>query len=98
MVYDRQAKGFRLSQQGTDDAMFTNDEILAICKILIDSRAFPKKTMYRLLDKMVRFCVPAVNRKLVNDLLSNERFHYIPPTHNTDVMDMMWTLGQAINE
>ena len=97
LIYDRQLKGFRLDFLETSGTMFTNDEILAVCKILLCSRAFPKKTMGRLLDKLVGACVPAINRKLVNNLISNERYHYIPPRHNKDVIGKLWTLGEAID-
>lgn len=40
VIYDRTAKGYRLEQ--TDTLKFSNAEILAICKILLDSRAFTK--------------------------------------------------------
>ena len=43
VVYDRQAKGYRLEQ--IYKLKFTNPEILAICKILLDSRAFTKAEM-----------------------------------------------------
>ena len=47
--YDRQVKGYRLKQ--IYKLKFTNPEILAICKILLDSRAFTKKEMQGVLAK-----------------------------------------------
>lgn len=41
VIYDRTAKGYKLEQ--IYHLKFTNPEILAICKILLDSRAFTKK-------------------------------------------------------
>lgn len=43
VIYDRTDKGFKLEQ--IYKQKFTNPEILAICKILLDSRAFTKKEM-----------------------------------------------------
>ncbi len=96
LIYDRRMKGFRLDFLEKSGIMFSNEEILAVCKILLCSRAFPTRTMNRLLDKLVGSCVPAMNRKLVNGLISNERYHYIPPKHNKDVIDKLWTIGEAI--
>ncbi|SEM01994.1 WYL domain-containing protein [Butyrivibrio sp. ob235] len=96
LVYDAKAKGFRLEQ--TNHMKFTNDEVLAICKILLDSRAFRKDDMMLILDKLLDCCVPKKNQKMVNDLISNEKFHYIPPQHNKHFLGNMWNLGQAINE
>lgn len=94
LVYDYKQKGYRLEQ--SDQLKLSNDEILAVCKILLDSRAFTKKEMMNILDKLVDSCVPKKNQKLVNDLILNEKFHYIEPQHKTVFMDKMWEIGQAI--
>ena len=96
VLYDRTVKGYRLEQ--IYHTKFTNPEILAICKILLDSRAFTKKEMDDMLEKLVETCVPETNRLLVRDLIRNEAFHYIEPRHNTVFIDKMWQIGQAIQE
>lgn len=96
LIYDAKQKGFRLEQ--TNKMKFTNDEVLAICKILLDSRAFRKDDMNVILDKLMDCCVPKKNQKMVNDLISNEKYHYVPPRHNKHFLDVMWGLGTAINE
>lgn len=94
VIYDRSAKGYRLEQ--LYKTRLSNSEILAVCKILLDSRAFTKKEMLLLLDKLVECCVPQMNQKAVMDLISNEEFHYVEPRHHTVFIDKLWTLGQAI--
>ena len=94
VIYDRSAKGYRLDQ--LYKTRLSNSEILAVCKILLDSRAFTKKEMLLLLDKLVECCVPQTNQKVVMDLISNEEFHYVEPRHHTVFIDKLWTLGQAI--
>jgi len=96
VVYDRQAKGYRLEQ--IYKLKFTNPEILAICKILLDSRAFTKAEMEGMLAKLIDSCVPKENQRLVQELIKNEEFHYIEPRHKTEFIDTMWNIGQAINE
>ncbi len=93
--YDRQAKGYRLKQ--IYKLKFTNPEILAICKILLDSRAFTKKEMDGVLAKLIDSCVPEDNQKLVKEMISNEEFHYIQPRHGSVFMDKMWSISQAIH-
>ena len=95
VIYDRANKGFRLEQ--IYKLKFTNPEILAICKILLDSRAFTKKEMEGMLEKLVDTCVPKTNQKLVKELILNEEFHYIEPRHKSVFIDKMWEIGQAIN-
>lgn len=96
VVYDRIQKGYRLEQ--IYKLKFTNPEILAICKILLDSRAFTKNEMKGMLDKLIETCVPATNQKLVSDLIKNEEFHYIEPQHKSVFIDKMWEIGKAIQE
>ena len=96
VVYDRVKKGYRLEQ--IYKMKLTNSEVLAVCKILLDSRAFTKKEMTDMLDKLVACCVPKENQKMVTDLISNEEFHYVEPRHRTQFIDTMWDIGQAIRE
>lgn len=94
VVYDRMKKGYRL-----DLPLYpalTNAEILAVCKILLDSRAFTRPEMLSMLEKLIVCCVPEEQRKMVSELISNEAFHYIEPHHKTVFLDTMWTLGEAI--
>ncbi len=94
LIYDYMKKGYLI--QRAEDAHFTNDEILAACKILLSSRAFPKKEMNTILDKMIACCVPVSNQKIISDLLLNERYHYVELTHKQKILDKMMLLGNAI--
>lgn len=94
ILYDRVQKGFVLV--GRESSMLTNSEILAVSKVLLESRAFPRKEMSRLLDKLVSGCVPQENMKLVSDLIANEKFHYVELTHPVPIQDQLWEIGLAI--
>lgn len=96
LVYDRVEKGYRL--QNSDKTAFSNSEILAVSKILLDSRAFTKKEMDTLLGKLVDNCVSEQNKTLVEDLLRNEKYHYIQPKHGRKIMDSLWDIGHAVFE
>lgn len=96
IVYDRKAKGYRL--ETLYKIRLQNSEVLALCKILLDSRAFTKTDMVEMLDKLITCCVPKINQKRVKNLISNEVFHYVEPRHKTKFTDQMWELGQAISE
>lgn len=52
--------------------------------------------MFPILDKLIACCVPEHNRKAVQDLVANEKYHYIEPHHGQPVLNGMWELGQAI--
>lgn len=96
VIYDRSEKGYRLEH--IYKMKLTNAEVLAICKILLDSRAFTKIEMQEMLRKLIECCIPECNQKLVEDLIRNEEFHYIEPRHHTMFIDTMWELGQAIQQ
>ena len=96
IVYDRIEKGYKL--ETLYKIRLSNSEVLALCKILLDSRAFTKVKMVEMLNKLITCCVPETNQKLVQDLIRNEEFHYVEPRHKSDFMDRMWLLGQAIRE
>lgn len=94
VIYDRAEKGYRLER--IYKMKLSNSEVLAVCKILLESRAFTKKEMKEILDKLISCCVPESNQKLVFDLISNEEFHYVEPRHKTVFIDTLWDVGQAV--
>ena len=96
IVYDRTEKGYRL--ETIYQIRLQNSEVLALCKILLDSRAFTKEEMVAMLDKLITCCVPDVNQKRVKDLIRNEEYHYVELKHKTKFIELMWDLGQAISE
>lgn len=96
IAYDPRARGYRLSR--SDDSALSNDEILAVCKILLESRSMVREEMLPLLDKLVERCVPQENKKAVEGLIANEKFHYIPPHHGQKLLGRLWRIGRAIQE
>ena len=96
IIYDRFHKGYRLEQ--VYGASLSNSEVLAVCKILLDSRAFTKTEMMSILDKLVACCVPEANKDTVAELIRNEAFHYVEPRHKKKFVDTLWSIGQAIRE
>lgn len=96
VVYSRAEKGYKLEQ--VSKPKLSNSEVLAVCKILLDSRAFTRQEMLNIIEKLLDCCVPEANQKLVSDLISNEAFHYVEPQHKTVFIDTMWNIGQAIRD
>ncbi len=96
LIYDYKERGYRFEH--VNKMKFSNDEVLAICKILLDSRAFRKDEMKTILDKLLDCCVPKESQMMVTDLISNEIHHYIPPRHDSHFLDKMWSIGSAIRD
>lgn len=94
--YHRGEKGFVM--KGIEDSLMSNTEILAVSKILLESRAFTKKEIGAILDKLVAGCVPQKNMKLVTDLIANEKYHYVELHHKSSIQDKLWELGSQIKQ
>ena len=94
--YDRIKKGFLMV--GDEPSMMTNSEILAVSKILLESRAFTKRELKAILDKLVEGCVPLKNMKLVSDLIATEQYHYVELNHKEYIQDKLWQIGSDIHE
>lgn len=95
VVYDKRLGGYRVDTQA---GKLTNGEILAVCKILLESRSLPKKDMGELLAKLLQCCVPESNKKIVSKLIANEQLHYIEPHHGVSLFERLWDIGTAVQE
>jgi len=80
-----------------ENTFLTQQEILGLCKILIESRAFNKSEFINLTQKLL-LLLPLENRKLVERLISNERFNYIQLQHGKPLLDLIWELSNLIKE
>lgn len=96
IVYDRRLKGYRLTDSVPRG--LSNSEILAVCKILLESRSMVREEMVPILDKLVDCCVPAESKRAVQELLANEKFLYVEPHHGRNILPGLWDLGQAIQK
>lgn len=75
---------------------FTCGEMLTVCKILLESRSLPREELEPILDKLLAGYTPPKDRKILSQILANERLCYIPPRHGKPLSERLWQLGQAI--
>lgn len=94
--YDRKLKGYVLNVNTSEK--LSNSEILAVCKIILESRAFVKSELSPILDKMIKCCVPKENFLHVANMISNEKYHYIEPKHGIKITNLLWEISMAIKE
>ncbi len=90
------AKGGYLLDDTRFRRFLTSSEILAVCKILLESRSMVKEEMFPILDKLVQVCTPLDRLNQVKDLISNERFHYVEPQHGRRFIQSLWDIGTAV--
>ena len=96
IIYDRRHGGYRMVSSVPSG--LTNSEILAVCKILLESRSMRRDEMLPILDKLVDCCVPEENKRAVQQMTGNEKLHYIEPHHGQPILRGLWELGQAVQQ
>lgn len=95
LIHNSKKKKYQLTY--TEDSVnLTKSEILAISKILLASRAFLKAEISLIIDKIVKQCGSEEDLKSIQNLLNNEKFHYIELQHKKSFINYIWDLGQAI--
>ncbi|WP_408956598.1 helix-turn-helix transcriptional regulator [Natroniella sp. ANB-PHB2] len=95
LVYRRDKGGYLLKREGSK--WLTNEEILVLGKVLLESRAFSKEEMDNLLDKLVLQSV-LKEYQHIKDIIKNERFHYNPVRHQKSLFQIIWDISKAIRE
>ena len=92
--YDKKKKGYILKN---NKDRFRNEEILAISKILLESRAFCKDELDELLRKL-RLLSEEDEMKQVKEMIKNEKFNYVPLKHGKKILDLIWELSKYITK
>jgi predicted DNA-binding transcriptional regulator YafY len=94
IIFDHQKKGYRLVNRLPHG--LGNGEIVAVCKILLESRSLRRDEMLPILDKLIDCAVPEESKTAVKELIANEKYHYLPPHHDQPILKSLWEIGQAI--
>lgn len=94
IIYDDKTNSYVLINE--DNQKLNNSEILAVCKILLDSRAFLKEEMITIINKLMKQCIPIENYAKVSKLVENEKFHYMELQHKKSFINDIWEFGEAI--
>lgn len=91
--YDKTIDGYYLVR--VEREWLTNKEVLALSKIVLESRAFNKRELERLIAKLVIQVVPE-DRAKVESMIRNELHHYVPVRHGKNLLSTLWDLSQFI--
>lgn len=94
IIYSKKKGGYVLTEE--DSQKFTDEETLAVIKILLESRSLTKKEMFPILDKMLSNCISKDHIQMIRKLVTNEQFFYIEPHHGKPILQCLWELGQAV--
>ncbi|MCC8152459.1 MAG: WYL domain-containing protein [Lachnospiraceae bacterium] len=96
IVYDREAGGYRL--QTKIQKHLQPKELLAVCKVLLESRSLVTEEMAPIIHKLINTCSEGEDRKLVRNYISNELHHYNELHHGKKLLDSIWELERAVME
>lgn len=94
LYFDKKNDSYKLANINV--SKLSNDEILAVSKIVLASRAFSEETMHSIINKLVESCSTNENIKFVKTMISNELYHYVEPAHKQEFLENMWILAEAI--
>lgn len=93
--YDKSNDCYRLVR--LEREWLTNREALALCKILLESRAFVKEELSVFIEKLIMQIAPS-DRRMAEEIIRNEYVNYVPLKHGKKLLDIIWTLSQYITE
>ena len=74
------------------------EEVLAISKILLESRAFCKEELEILLKKISNQAASSDSYKRIEKIIKNERFNYVPLQHGKPLLESIWNLSKYITD
>lgn len=86
----------RFQLKNADSRFMSRAEVLSVCKILMDSRALPQKEMSPIVEKLLTTAVSRGDQLFIRDLLLNEWFNYVEPSHKTPILETLLAISKAI--
>lgn len=96
IVFDRQSGGYRLETKLQN--CLTGSELLAVCKVLLESRSLVKEEMFPIISKLINTCSDEKQKKLVKEYIGNEMHHYIELQHHENLLNKLWILEGSIKK
>ena len=96
LIYNQKLGAYQLVPPSRN--LLSNEEVFATLKILLESRAFTKKELYPIIDKLIDCCIPKTEQQRVSELIGNEKLLYVEPQHQDKFLKKMWELSGAVRE
>lgn len=92
LIYDRKANCYRLL---ATPSKLTKADIFAVCKVLIESRAFNQEEFENIIGKLLLLC-DVTESKFVRSVIANEQVNYIPLQHGKPLIERLWALATHV--
>jgi predicted DNA-binding transcriptional regulator YafY len=95
IISDRQKGGYIL-KSGYEKNL-NEKEVLAVCKVLLESRGFIKSEIKDIIYKLLDNCICS-DKENIKYIIGNELMNYVPPGHGKKLLDKLWKISSAIKE
>jgi len=95
LEYVRTEKVYKLTNIGEN--ILSKEQVLAIVKILIESRAFLKSEMSEIIDKLISI-VAADKQEFIHNIILNEKHLYVDLNHRKSLLQVIWNLSEVIQK
>lgn len=91
--YDRSNKAYALNTMSPK--WLRNEDIFALLKVLIESRAFPKTEMHNLIDILTSLARKE-DQTIIKQMMANEKHLYVELQHKKKLIELLWKISLAI--
>jgi len=95
LEYVRTEKVYKLTKTGNN--VLSKEQVLAIVKILIESRALLKSEMSDIIDKLISI-VAADKQEFIHNIILNEKHLYVDLNHKKSLLHLIWAISEAIQK
>ena len=95
IISDKEKEGYILKK--SRKRVLNEKEILAISKVLLESRGFVKCEMEEIINSLLDNCVCEDKRK-IKHIIGNELINYVPPQHGKQLLEKLWKISSVIKE
>lgn len=82
---------YKVNLRGNYD--FSESDIYAFVKVIIQSRAFTRKEIQRMLSILKS---QVKETSVVKDIIAKEELYYVEPQHKRDIIDLLWIMRKSI--
>lgn len=95
VVSDKEKGGYVL--KGKQKENLNEKEVLAISKVLLESKGFIKSEMKDIVNKLLDNCV-SEDKENIRCIIDNELVNYVPLQHKKELLDKLWKISNSIKD
>ena len=89
--YCRKDNLYKVNLRGDYD--FSESDIYAFAKVIIQSRAFTRKEIKRMLSILSS---QVKEKSVLEEIINKEKLYYVEPQHKKDIIDLLWIMRKSI--